>query len=199
MAAIAIVIAICVARALPYSARSHSTGVQHNSIFTPQRPKGTVQSNQDKRISETKAKLVAIAAAQKKVLDEETTGWAEVPGQLDTLLSQEPVDKPAGAQYSKDAARFIVENKLIDTAFVESTCGKTLCKITYQHATTEAFVEYQRYLTFMPWEGASNYFTGEHEQDGSYKSYLWLGRDGFKLPLEEMRRRNATGQYAEEQ
>jgi hypothetical protein len=76
-------------------------------------------------------------------------------------------------------------------------CGKSLCRVAFEHTSPATFKEYQRHLLFSPWKNTSNYFSGEPHGGGEIASFLWLGRDGFTIPLDELRVLNATGEYAE--
>lgn len=144
-----------------------------------------------------KATLAAVAASPKRELVKDKTGWVEVPDALDTLFAKEFIEPEASARYASEAAKFIEESGASGTSVIDATCRKSMCKVRYRHSSVETFQDYQYRLVFMPWEGASNYFTGKLASDGTVTSSIWLGRDGFELPLEDLRLRNATGEFAE--
>lgn len=155
-------------------------------------PHATAREQRNKRVEEMMTRLAAIAATPQRPVAEKKTGWEDVPYDLDTMLDKERIDEEAGAKYLKYAENFLEKQQIDGTSILDVTCGQSLCRISFQHNNAEKFQHYRRQLYFAPWEGSSNYFSGAPSGDGSWKSFIWLGREGFILPLEELHQANAS-------
>ncbi|MDD5308421.1 MAG: hypothetical protein PHU25_13955 [Deltaproteobacteria bacterium] len=115
-----------------------------------------------------------------------------MPRDLDGMLAKERVDDEAGIRYAAEAESFLDKMKIDGTSVLGATCGKSLCRVSFEHRNSEAFKQYQMRFAFSPWGGSSNYFSADPNENGPWKSFVWVGRNGFVLPLEELRQRNAS-------
>lgn len=149
-----------------------------------------VKDNRKERVKEFKKALQGIEAAQRIEKDipnaSHENPWLRVPEGLDKLLEGKKRDSQAEEDVSIVMSGFLNKYKLNGTKLISSACVDNLCKLTMHHQDRDDFYHYVKNQTFLSLNSDSNFFARDLESEELIKSYLWVGRDGFELPLHEL-------------
>lgn len=115
--------------------------------------------------------------------------WSKVPAELNKLMDQQELDLSAPDEYLQTMESFLQDYDLADTYVQSVKCVADICRLTQVHENPDAFQKYLKHQTFLSLSAQSNYFSSEEKEDDKVQSHLWLGRNGYVLPFQEIYKR----------
>lgn len=151
-------------------------------------PKNEVNSVDKKSIIKNIARIrQEIQEAQGKSNSKDKLSiWADVPEELNKILTSGRVDAKKSESVRISAESFLLEAELDDTQLVSTLCTDTMCRADFKHKTVEDFEKYDKANTAYLWFEGPAYFSRRSNKDGTSASSLWFGRDGNELPIRDI-------------